>query len=66
LHDVFIVPVTALVALVEGGYALQVDEGHGRSHLIGVTFGVVDEIDDLVQVVGAQLRVGLPVEVPAG
>jgi peptidoglycan hydrolase-like protein with peptidoglycan-binding domain len=62
---VLIVPVAALVALVEGGYALQVDDGHGHTHLIPVTVGAIDNVDDLAQVSGAQLRAGLLVEVPA-
>jgi hypothetical protein len=64
LHDVFLVPVTALVALVEGGYALQIDDGHGRSHLVPVTVGAVDAVDALVQVTGSSVRAGLSVEVP--
>jgi peptidoglycan hydrolase-like protein with peptidoglycan-binding domain len=66
LHDVFIVPVTALVALVEGGYALQVDDKNGRWHLIPVTVGAIDSVDDLAQVNGINLREGLRVEMPAG
>jgi hypothetical protein len=66
LHDVLIVPVTALVALVEGGYALQIDDGHGRSHLVPVTVGAIDAVDALVQVTGPSVRAGLSVEVPAG
>ena len=62
--NVLIVPVTALVALVEGGYALQVDDGHGRTHLIPVTVGLIDSVDDLAEIAGPQVRQGLLVEVP--
>jgi peptidoglycan hydrolase-like protein with peptidoglycan-binding domain len=66
LNNVFTVPVTALVALVGGGYALQIDEGHGRSRLVGVQVGLIDDVDDVAQVTGSDLREGLAVEVPAG
>ena len=61
-HNVLAVPITALVALAGGGYAVWVDAGSAR-HLVGVTPGLF--ADTLVQVSTAGLRVGDRVEVPA-
>jgi len=61
-HNVLAVPITALVALAGGGYAVWVDYGSAR-HLVGVTPGLFT--DTLVQVSTAGLRVGDRVEVPA-
>jgi peptidoglycan hydrolase-like protein with peptidoglycan-binding domain len=65
LRDVFVVPVTALVALLGGGYALQVDDGRGHSHLMAVSVGLIDDVGDLAQVVSPHLRNGLEVEAPS-
>jgi peptidoglycan hydrolase-like protein with peptidoglycan-binding domain len=56
------VPVTSLVALAGGGYAVWVDAAGGR-HLVAVTPGLF--ADTLVQVTAPALRVGDRVEVPA-
>ncbi len=61
-HGVLAVPVSALVALAGGGYAVQVIED-GAPHLAGVHTGLFSS--SLVQVSGAGLRAGLKVEVPA-
>ena len=61
-HSVLAVPVSALVALAGGGYAVQVVT-HGVPHLAGVRTGLFSS--SLVQVSGAGLRAGLRVEVPA-
>ncbi len=60
-HGVLAVPVSALVALAGGGYAVQVVTG-GAAHLAGVHTGLFSS--SLVQVSGAGLRAGLRVEVP--
>ena len=59
---VLAVPVSALVALAGGGYAVQV-VGGGGAHLTGVHTGLFSS--SLVQVTGPGLRAGLNVEVPA-
>ncbi len=64
IRDVLIVPVTAIVALMEGGYALEVDDGSGRSHLVPITVGAIDTVDALAEVSGAALKEGLQVEMP--
>jgi hypothetical protein len=59
---VLAVPISALVALAGGGYAVQVITG-GTAHLTGVHTGLFSS--SLVQVSGAGLQAGLRVEVPA-
>lgn len=59
---VLAVPISALVALAGGGYAVQVITG-GTAHLTGVHTGLFSS--SLVQVSGPGLRAGLKVEVPA-
>jgi peptidoglycan hydrolase-like protein with peptidoglycan-binding domain len=54
-HDVLAVPVTALLALAEGGYGIEVVEPHGR-RLVGVTTGLFAQ--SLVEVVGSGLAAG--------
>ena len=61
-HGVLAVPVSALVALAGGGYAVQVIQD-GAPHLTGVHTGLFSS--SLVQVSGPGLRAGLKVEVPA-
>ncbi|NMO50004.1 peptidoglycan-binding protein [Actinoplanes sp. TBRC 11911] len=59
---VLAVPITALVALAEGGYAVYLLDG-GARRLTGVTPGLFSQT--LVQVAGAGLHEGSTVEVPA-
>ena len=61
-RGVLAVPVSALVALAGGGYAVQVITG-GTAHLTGVHTGLFSS--SLVQVTAPGLRAGLKVEVPA-
>ena len=60
---VLAVPVTALVALAGGGYAVEVIGAHGASHLVPVSTGLFS--NTLVQVSGPGLAVGQEVEVPS-
>jgi hypothetical protein len=62
VHGVLAVPVSALVALAGGGYAVQVDQGRSP-HLVAVHTGLFGQT--LVQVSGSGLRPGMRVEVPA-
>ncbi|HEV8426057.1 MAG TPA: peptidoglycan-binding protein [Actinomycetes bacterium] len=59
---VLAVPVNALLALAEGGYAVEV-ERDGRRELVGVTTGLF--ADGQVEVEGGGLRAGDRVVVPA-
>jgi hypothetical protein len=61
--NVLAVPVTALLALSGGGYAVQVVTGPGSSHLTGVTTGMY--AGTMVQVSGPGIRAGVRVEVPS-
>jgi len=71
--NAFVVPVSALVALAEGGYALEVVDGTSTTaagnsdvtptHLIGVTPGLFT--DGFVSVTGTDLKAGLEVVVPS-
>jgi hypothetical protein len=49
--DVLIVPVGALLALAEGGYAVEVVDGAGASRLVGVDIGEI--LDGRAEVSGA-------------
>jgi hypothetical protein len=60
-RDVLAVPVSALVALAGGGYAVDVVQG-GAAHLVAVRTGLFAQT--LVQVSGAGLTAGLRVQVP--
>jgi peptidoglycan hydrolase-like protein with peptidoglycan-binding domain len=64
IHDAFVVPVDALLALAGGGYAVEVSEG-GVHRLVAVTVGLFDDADGLVQVSGQGLSAGQRVVVPA-
>jgi peptidoglycan hydrolase-like protein with peptidoglycan-binding domain len=61
VHGVLAVPVNALLALAEGGYAVQVEDAHG-AHLVGVRTGLF--ANSLVEVSGRGLAAGMRVEVP--
>jgi hypothetical protein len=49
-EGVLAVPVEAVLALAEGGYALEVVDGGGATHLVGIELGVF--ADGMVQVTG--------------
>ncbi len=61
-RDVLAVPVSALVALAGGGYAVDVVQG-GTVHLVAVQTGLFAQT--LVQVSGPGLTAGLRVQVPS-
>lgn len=61
-RDVLAVPVSALVALAGGGYAVDVVQG-GTAHLVAVRTGLFSQT--LVQVSGAGLAAGMRVQVPS-
>jgi peptidoglycan hydrolase-like protein with peptidoglycan-binding domain len=56
-HDVLSVPVTALLALAEGGYGVEVARPDGRRQLVPVRAGLFSADGD-VEVSGAGLRAG--------
>jgi Putative peptidoglycan binding domain len=61
-RDVLAVPVSALVALAGGGYAVDVVQG-GTAHLVAVQTGLFAQT--LVQVSGPGLTAGMRVQVPS-
>jgi len=65
VDNALIVPVTALLALAGGGYAVETVDAQGVHHLVPVTLGLFDDGDGLVQVNGAGLSAGQHVVVPA-
>jgi peptidoglycan hydrolase-like protein with peptidoglycan-binding domain len=63
-RNVLMVPVTALLAKVGGGYQVRAVEG-GGPRLVEVEPGLFDDTAGTVEVAGAGLREGMSVEVPA-
>ena len=62
VEDALVVPATALLALVEGGYAVEVVDADGATRLVGVETGLF--VDGDVEVRSGQLSAGMPVVVP--
>lgn len=62
IADALIVPATALVALVEGGSAVEVLADDGSARLIGVETGLF--VDGDVEVLSPELEAGMRVVVP--
>jgi hypothetical protein len=58
------VPVDALLALANGGYAVEEVESSGVHQLVPVTLGLFDDAAGRVQVSGSGLAVGQKVVVP--
>jgi peptidoglycan hydrolase-like protein with peptidoglycan-binding domain len=56
---VLAVPVSALLALAEGGYAVEVIDAAGQHHLVAVRLGVFS--NGMVEVAGSGLRAGMRV-----
>lgn len=61
--DVLVVPVDALVALLEGGYAVELVGDDGARRYVAVTLGIFDA--NRVEIAGAGLEAGDRVVVPA-
>jgi Putative peptidoglycan binding domain len=65
VENALAVPITALLALAGGGYAVEVVDSGGVHHLVPVELGLFDDADGLVQVSGTGLKAGQRVVVPA-
>jgi peptidoglycan hydrolase-like protein with peptidoglycan-binding domain len=63
--NVLAVPVTALIALSGGGYAVEVQQSTGSTQLLAVTPGLY-AVGGMVQVSGSGLSEGMTVVIPAG
>jgi hypothetical protein len=64
VSNALVVPVDALLARSNGGYAVEVAGTGGLRHLVTVNLGLFDDADGLVQVTGAGLKAGEQVVVP--
>jgi peptidoglycan hydrolase-like protein with peptidoglycan-binding domain len=62
--NALVVPVTALLALSGGGYAVEVVAAGARNHLVPVSLGLFDDAEGLVQVTASALAAGQEVVVP--
>jgi multidrug efflux pump subunit AcrA (membrane-fusion protein) len=60
--NVLTVPVSALLALAEGGYAVEVVDPNGSTHLVGVEPGMY--ADGIVEIHGRGIKKGMKVVVP--
>jgi hypothetical protein len=63
--DALTVPVNALLARSDGGYAVEIIGASGTNHLVSVSLGLFDDADGLVQVTGSRLAAGQKVVVPS-
>ncbi len=63
VSDALVVPVDALLAQTNGGYAVEVTNPGGH-HLVSVSTGLFDDADGLVQVSGSGVSAGQQVVVP--
>jgi hypothetical protein len=64
VENALTVPVTALLALAGGGYAVEVVDPTGVHRLVAVELGLFDDASGLVQVSGSGLKAGQRVVVP--
>jgi hypothetical protein len=64
VSNALVVPVDALLAQSDGGYAVEVVSADGIHHLVPVTLGLFDDADGLVQVTGTSLAAGDQIVVP--
>jgi hypothetical protein len=65
VDDALVVPVTALLALASGGYAVEVVDDAGGHRLVAVTTGLFDSGQGSVAVTGDGLQAGQRVVVPS-
>jgi hypothetical protein len=65
VNDALVVPVAALLALSNGGYAVEVADPAGLRRIVPVSIGLFDDADGLVQVSASGLAARQRVVVPA-
>jgi hypothetical protein len=63
--DVLNVPVNSLLALLDGGYGVEVVGSAGERRLVPVELRMFDQDSGLVEVTGAGLKAGQRIVVPA-
>jgi hypothetical protein len=64
VSNALVVPIDALLALANGGYALEEIGSTGAHQLVPVTLGLFDDADGLVQVSGSGIAAGQKIVVP--
>lgn len=64
VRNALVVPVSALLALSSGGYALEVIGTDGVHHLVAVQTGLFDDANGNVQVTGSGVAAGQRVVIP--
>lgn len=64
VDNALMVPVNALLALLSGGYGVQVVDDNGARKILPVTLGLFDDTAGTVQITGAGLAAGQKVVVP--
>jgi peptidoglycan hydrolase-like protein with peptidoglycan-binding domain len=64
VKNAFVVPVDSLLALANGGYAIEEIESGGTHQLVPVTLGLFDDANGLVQVSGLGVVAGQKIVVP--
>jgi hypothetical protein len=64
VNNALIVPVNALLALQNGGYAVEVVEPNGTRRYVPVSLGLFDDQSGTVQVTGTGLAAGQSIVVP--
>jgi hypothetical protein len=60
-----VVPVTALLALAGGGYAVETVDDRGIHHLVPIRLGLFDDVHGLAQVTSSHLQGGQKIVIPA-
>ena len=64
VKNALVVPVTALLSLATGGYAIETVDASGTHHLVAVQLGLFDDAHGLVQVTGSGVHAGQKIVVP--
>ncbi len=65
VKDALMVPINALLALLGGGYGVEVVDASGAHRIIPVQLGLFDDSAGMVQISGSQVSAGQKVVVPA-
>jgi len=63
VEQVLAVPVSALVALLEGGYAVEIEAGRGETQYVGVEVGFFGS-NNMIEIRSPQIEIGDRVVVP--
>jgi len=63
VKNVMAVPVSALVALLEGGYGVEVDAGQGQTRYVGVEIGFFGS-NNMIEITSSEIKPGDQVVVP--